>query len=63
MSKLLEKTVLKWLLDFIGHLLDKDQYGAMTDNSITHYLIKLVNFILFNQDIEDPKATNPYGRP
>ena len=57
LSKLMEKFVFKWLLEIIGHLLDKDQYGAMKGNSITHYLIELVNFILFNQDMKDPKAT------
>ena len=56
LSKLLEKFVFKWLLSFIGHLLDQDQYGAMKGNSVTHYLIELVNFILFNQDMKDPQA-------
>ena len=55
-SKLMEKFVFIWLLDFIGHKLDKDQSDAMTGNSITHYLFELINFILFNQDLKNPMA-------
>ena len=56
LSKLMEKFVFQWLLQFIGHKLDEDQYGATQGSSITHYLIELINFILFNQDFKSPKA-------
>ena len=49
-SKIMEQFVGKWLLDFIGDKLDIRQYGGMKGNSVTHYLIELINFILFNQD-------------
>ena len=57
MSKLLEKFMFEWLMEFIGKHFDSDQFGAIKGSSITHYLIELVNFILFNQDLKDPKAT------
>ena len=36
--------------DIIGNKIDFRQYGGMKGNSITHYLIEFINFILFNQD-------------
>ena len=45
-----------WLLEIIGHKIDFRQYGGTKGNSISHYLIKLINFILFNQDKNDPTA-------
>ena len=45
-----------WLLEFIGDLIDFRQYGGMKGNSITHYLIEFVNFILANQDSRSPTA-------
>ena len=44
-------------MEFIGSHLDNDQFGAIKGSSITHYLVELVNFILFNQDLKDPIAT------
>ena len=49
-SKIMEQFVVKWLLDIIGDKLDIRQYGGMKGNSVTHYLIELINFILYNQD-------------
>ena len=43
-------------MEFIGDKLDKDQFGETQGNSITHYLIELVNFILYNQDLKNPRA-------
>ena len=39
-----------WLLEFIGDEIDFRQYGGSKGNSITHYLIEFINFVLFNQD-------------
>ena len=39
-----------WLLKYIGDRIDFRQYGGTKGNSITHYLIEFINFILFNQD-------------
>ena len=51
-----ERFVVKWLLDYIGHLIDFRQYGGLKGNSITHYLIEFVNFILSNQENSEPTA-------
>ena len=47
-SKVMEQFVVKWILDEIGDKIDIRQYGGMKGNSITHYLIELLNFILLN---------------
>ena len=49
-SKVMEQFVVSWLLDFIGHKLDFRQYGGTKGNSVCHYLIELVNFILLEQE-------------
>ena len=49
-SKVTEHFVVMWLMKFIGDQMDFRQYGGSKGNSITHYLIELINFILFNQD-------------
>ena len=56
MSKVIEKFVFQWLMEFIGPKLDKDQFCATKGKSITNFLIELVNFILFNQDLKNPRA-------
>ena len=45
-----------WLLEYIEDLIDFRQYGGIKGNSICHYLIELVNFILSNQESKDPIA-------
>ena len=45
-----------WLLEIIGDKLDFRQYGGMKGNSVSHYLIELVNFILHSQDRPEPTA-------
>jgi hypothetical protein len=55
-SKLLEQFVVMWLLEYIGEKLDIRQFGGMKGNSISHYLIELLNFILYNQDSQEPTA-------
>ena len=55
-SKAMEQFVVKWLLDIIGDKLDIRQYGGIKGNSVTHYLIELMNFILFNQDNSEPTS-------
>ena len=49
-SKVTEHFVVMWLLKYIGDKIDFRQYGGTKGNSITHYLIEFINFILFNQD-------------
>ena len=55
-SKVTEHFVVMWLLDYIGDKIDFRQYGGIRGNSITHYLIEFINFILFNQDSTAPIA-------
>ena len=55
-SKVMEHFVVAWILEIIGHTIDFRQYGGIKGNSISHYLIELINFILFNQDKKDPTA-------
>ena len=45
-----------WLLEVIDHKIDFRQYGGIKGNSTAHYLIELINFILYNQDSPEPTA-------
>ena len=56
LSKVMENFVVMWLLDIIGDKLDFRQYGGMKGNSVSHYLIELVNFILHSQDRPEPTS-------
>ena len=49
-SKVMEQFVVMWILEVIGHKMDFRQYGGTKGNSVSHYLIELINFILLNQD-------------
>ena len=42
-----------WLMEFIKDEIDFHQYGGLKGNSITHYIIELLNFILSCQDSND----------
>ena len=55
-SKVTEHFVVMWLLEYIGEKIDFRQYGGIKGNSITHYLIEFLNFILLNQDSTDQTA-------
>ena len=55
-SKVTEHFVVMWLLEYVEHLIDFRQYGGIKGNSICHYLIELVNFILSNQEGSSPTA-------
>ena len=43
-------------MKFIKDKIDFRQYGGIKGNSITHYLIEFINFILMNQDSQDQTA-------
>ena len=43
-------------MSFIGDQLDPKQFGGLKGNSISHYMIELINFILYNQDYNLPIA-------
>ena len=55
-SKVTEHFVVTWLLNFIGDKIDFRQYGGQKGNSVTHYIIEFVNFILSCQDSTDQTA-------
>ena len=55
-SKVFERFVVQWLMKYIGHLLDPKQFGGLKQNSTSHYMIELINFILYNQDYDLPIA-------
>ena len=55
-SKVMEKFVVEWLMVFIGDQIDPKQFGGLKGNSISHYMIELINFILYNQDYNLPIA-------
>ena len=48
--------MIEWLLYFIGDKIDWRQYGGQKGSSTAHYLIELINFILYNQDLKEPRA-------
>ena len=54
LSKTCEQFVIKWLLEYVGDKIDWGQYGGTKGSSISHYLIDLVNFVLYNQDLKTP---------
>ena len=55
-SNVFEKFVLEWLLVFIGDQIDPGQYGGAKGNSISLYLIDLINFVHYNQDLDPSHA-------
>ena len=55
-SKVLERFVVNWLMKYIGNQIDPKQFGGLKGNSINHYMIELMNFILYNQDFNLPIA-------
>ena len=56
MNIILEKQVIRWLMEYVQHQLDPDQFGGIKGNSISHYMIELTNFILYNQDLKNPQT-------
>ena len=57
MNLILEKQVVRWLMKYVDKRLDPDQFGGKKGHSISHYLIEMTNFILYNQDLREPHAT------
>ena len=55
-SKVMESFVVKWLMFYIEDHIDPKQFGGLKGNSISHYMIELVNFILYSQDYNLPIA-------
>ena len=55
-SKVMEQFIVMWLLELIGGKMDFRQYGGMKGNSTCHYLIELINFILYHQNNLEPTS-------
>ena len=55
-SKVFERFVLVWLLQYVEKHLDWGQYGGRKGNSVSHYLVDFINFVLYNQDIKKVHA-------
>ena len=53
-SKTFERFLLDWIWPFISSHLDPGQFGGMAGSSISHYIIKLIHFILGNTDKTNP---------
>ena len=47
---------MEWLLFFIGDKSDWRQYGGQKGSSIAHYLLELINRILYKQDLKEQHA-------
>ena len=57
LSKDFENLLAKWLMPFIEKRIDPGEFGGLTDHSIVHYMITLLNFILSSTDSSTtPKA-------
>jgi hypothetical protein len=52
----MEKFIVDWLMIYIGDKMDPNQFGGLKVNSISHYMIPLLNVILYNQDYNLPIA-------
>ena len=57
MNVVFEKQAIRWIMEYIKYQPDPDQLGGMKGSSISHYLIEMTNFILYNQDLKNPQAT------
>ena len=55
-SKVTEQFVVLWIMEYIKNKIDFRQYGGFKGNSITHYLIEFITFILSKQDSHDQTA-------
>ena len=47
---------MEWIIYHIGKQIDWGQYGGQSGMSVAHYLIELVTFIHYNQDLRDQHA-------
>ena len=52
-----EKFVLRWMWSYVKEYMDRDQFGGIAKNSVSHYLIEVTNFILYNLDLSTSCAT------
>ena len=55
-SKVMEHFVVMWLLQCVGDKIDFRHYGGTKGNSVSHYLIEFINFILYSLDDSEPTS-------
>ena len=55
-SKVFERFVMSWLMEYLKEHLDIGQYGGQKGNSVSHYLVDFINFVSYNQDIKNVHA-------
>ena len=55
-SKVYESFIGDWILPFIAPYIDPGQCGGLKGSSITHYLIRLIHFVLQFTDKREPYA-------
>ena len=56
LSKQYESFIGDWIFPYIEPYIDPGQCGGMKKTSITHYLVKLLNFVHMNLDKKEPHA-------
>ena len=56
LSKGFDSIVIDWLIHFVGDKLDRGQYGGIKGSSSSHYLIHMITYSLYNQDLKEPSA-------
>ena len=47
---------MSFLLCFVGDKIDWKQYGGVKGSSVNHYLVDFISFILYKQDLKEPRA-------
>ena len=52
-----ERSILRWMWPHIKEKMDRDQFGGLSNNSVSHYLIEITNFVLYNLDLPSPMAS------
>ena len=57
LSMCAEQFVIRWAWPYLKDKIDRDQFGGITGNAVSHYLIELTNFVLYNQDKTTPLAS------
>ena len=55
-GKMFERIVIDWLMHYVGSEIDWSQYGGIKGRSSSHYIIDMITYILYNQDLKEPKA-------
>ena len=56
LSKQYESFIADWLMPYVEPFIDPGQCGGLKGSSITHYLVKLLNFVHIKLDQKQPQA-------